>query len=132
MFLINRIKLIEDIKYLIIILMGLYFLFIGLKELILNYYFNKYLVQIDEIYNILLVKGNDKLYGTIKINNINKFTIYVSWYIHDEQKNYIYSISDNIYKKSIKDKILEKIIIKIKKYRIGRIKYFKDYNITIL
>jgi len=133
MFLINGIKLIEDIKYLIIILMGLYFLFIGLKELILDYYFNKYLIQIGEIYNILLVKGNDKLYGTIKINNINKYTIYVSWNIFDEQKNNICGKSDNIYiKERIKDKILGKIINKINKYRIGRVKYFKDYYITIL
>jgi hypothetical protein len=132
MFLIDGIKLIEDIKYLIIILMGIYFLFIGIKELILNYYFYKYLVQIDEIYNILLVKGKDKLYGTIKINNINKYTIYVSWYIYDEQKNNICGKSDNIYiKERIKEKIIEKIINKINKYRIGRVKYFKDYNITI-
>ena len=132
MFIINGVNLIEDIEYLIIIFMGIYFLFIGVKELFLKYYSKKYSVQNGEIYNILLVKDKEKLFGTIKINNINKFTIYVSWYIHGEQKNNIYSISDNIYKKRIKDKILEKIIIKIKKYRIGRIKYYKDYNIKIL
>jgi hypothetical protein len=106
-----------------------------LREIVGEYVYKKYLIYDGDKYKILLTNGNDELYGNIKIISKNKYTIYISWNIYDAHNNYICGLSANLFLKEenrIKNKILEKIIENIKKYRIGRKRYFEKYNITIV
>lgn len=126
---------IEIMKSIVIIITGFYFLFIGLKDIITEIIYKKCLVNDGEEINVELTNENKILFGKIKIINSNKYTVYVSWNIYDDKNNNICYVASNIFQKNeerTKNKLLEKIIEKIRKYRIGRKKYFKDYIIKIL
>jgi hypothetical protein len=131
----NKLYSIENFKYVIVFMLGLYFFFNGIINIIKEYLYKIYLVHNYEEYKILLTNNNNKLFGTVKVINKNKFSIYIFWNIFDEQENNICCRAFYIFLKKVigtENIVMNKVIEDIKKYGFGKIKYFKEYDIKII
>jgi hypothetical protein len=85
--------------------------------------------NVKKISGVYFLKDEKLCSGEIRILSKSDRTTYVSWEIHDEEKNNIASVAKNYFIGDMEysnDDIFQMVVKDILKYRIGRKKVFKE------